>query len=122
MLTSIYRIVNENNIIFQTGKPLTPTVSSNSPVIKTRTSSLTCYSRPDRTGTITYSWTREDGKPIRGSQDSTTGSLTITDVQSTDAGNYICTASNVAGDTSSLPLYLEVLCKKINIYKHTSHL
>ena len=90
MPTSIYRIVYENNIIFQTGKPLTPTVSSNSPVIKARTATLTCYSRPDRTGTITYSWTRQDGKPIRGLQDSSTGTLTISDVQSTDDGNYVC--------------------------------
>ena len=122
MQTSIYKIVNENNIIFQTGKPLTPTVSSNSPVIKTRSATFTCYSRPERNETITYSWTRQDGKPIRGSQDSSTGTLTISDLQSTDAGNYICTASNIAGNTPSLPLHLEVYCKKINIYKHTSHL
>ena len=98
----------------QTGKPLIPAVSSNSPVIKTRTATLTCFSHPDRTGTITYSWTRQDGKPIRGSQDSSTGTLTISDVQSTDAGNYICTASNIAGETPSLPVYLEVYCKYRN--------
>ena len=89
-------------------KPQTPTASTNSPVIETKEAILRCHSDPLHSGTITYSWRRHDGRPVTGSQNPTAGTLTFSSVSQSDAGYYICTASNVAGDMDSVPVQLVV--------------
>lgn len=53
---------------------------------------------------ITYQWDK-DGTPIPGATSST---LTLTNIQSTDAGNYTLTASNSVGGAVSSPATLSV--------------
>ena len=91
-------------------KPQTPIASTKSPVIDTKEATLRCHSAPLHSGTITYSWRRRDGRPVTGSQNPSTGTLTFSSVSQSDAGYYICTASNVAGDTDSVAVQLVVYC------------
>lgn len=56
------------------------------------------------TGTISYQW-KKDGTAISGA---TNSSLTLTNVQSTDAGTYTIIASDSVGSASSLPAVLTV--------------
>ena len=96
-------------------KPQIPTASTNRTVIATIEAILRCHSAPLYSGTITYSWRRRDGRPVTGSQNPTTGTLTFSSVSQSDAGYYICTASNVAGDTDSVAVQLVVYCMCDNI-------
>ena len=91
-------------------KPQTPTISTSGPVIETKETILRCHSAPLHSGTIRYRWKRRDDDPIRGSQNPTTGTLTFSSVSHSDAGYYICTASNVAGDKDSVAVQLVVYC------------
>ena len=93
------------------GKPTVPTVPSVGPVIENNTAALTCHSTPHDTEAITYRWRRQDGKPVAGSQDEDSGTLTFSKVHRTDNAEYICTVTNVAGDTDSSPVQLVVNCE-----------
>ena len=50
------------------------------------------------TGTISYQWNK-NGAPVA---DATSATLTLTNVQSTDAGSYMLTASNSVGGASAV--------------------
>ena len=96
---------------FSLGKPVAPTIPSVGPFIENSTAVLTCQSTPHDTESITYRWRRQDGEPVTGSQDENSGTLTFSKVHRTNHAYYICTATNVAGDTDSSPIQLVVNCE-----------
>ena len=97
--------------VLSPGKPAVPNVSSVGPVIENNTVVFICQSTPHDTENITYRWTRQDGEPVAGSQDEDSGNLTFSKVHRTDHAEYICTVTNVAGDTDSSPVQLVIHCE-----------
>ena len=88
------------------GKPNVPEVNVTSPVFEGKTAVLTCHSQQQQTETTKYTWnTPTDGHKY------TAWRMVIPAVNRTAAGNYSCTASNVAGNTVSPPVHLVVMCK-----------
>ncbi|XP_035665713.1 peroxidasin homolog, partial [Branchiostoma floridae] len=74
-------------------KPSQPTVEiTPNPVVEDQTVTLTCSSASSVPAPTSYSWTR-DGQSVSHSG----GTLTINNVQSGQAGQYRCTATNVVG-------------------------
>ena len=92
------------------GTPGQPVVTTQS-TIESLQAQLNCSistQYPDSPETILYKWTK-DGQDID-FNNRTTGSMEIKPVHRSDAGNYVCTVSNVAGK-SSAATNLTVYCK-----------
>ena len=74
--------------------------------------SLTC----ETDGVTSYNWERQNGSIPSGATGVNTNTLTITNLQPEDAGNYRCVASNYCGSNSSKYAMIKVVQGKIVHY------